>query len=84
MHITYILQSLTSGKLYIGSTSNFADRFERHNKNRSKSTKQRGPWILLHFEIFHSKSEACKLEYTLKKWKNKKRVLAWISKQKAD
>ena len=58
MFFTYILQSLKSGKLYIGQTNNIQKRLSKHNENEVKSTKNRGPWKIIHFEIFATRAEA--------------------------
>ncbi|MEY4875937.1 MAG: catalytic domain, partial [Bacteroidota bacterium] len=41
---TYILQSTTSNKFYIGQTNNLDDRLFRHNSNQNLATKNKGPW----------------------------------------
>ena len=43
----YILKSLSSDRLYIGQTNNFARRLKQHQDDRSYSTKGRGPWEVL-------------------------------------
>jgi predicted GIY-YIG superfamily endonuclease len=51
---TYILQSETSAKLYIGQTSDLPRRLQEHNhatlgKHRY-TRKQQGPWRVIHSE----------------------------------
>ena len=79
---TYIIESQTSGKLYIGQTNDLEDRIDRHNSNQNKYTKGKGPFKLLHFEMFETRSEAVQLERKLKSWKNSTRVRSWITRQK--
>ncbi|MCK4642876.1 GIY-YIG nuclease family protein [bacterium] len=62
----YIIQSSSTGRFYIGSTNNLDDRLNRHNNNRSKATKNRGPRKLVHSEKYDTRSEAVKREVELK------------------
>jgi putative endonuclease len=78
---TYILQSETTGKLYIGQTNNLQDRLLRHNGNRNTATKGRGPWALVLAKSFETRTEAVKLERQLKSWKNPATVKQWITEQ---
>ena len=78
MYFLYILQSQTTGKLYIGQTNNLDDRVKRHQENRNKATKGRGPWILIYHLHFTTRAEAVQLEIKLKAWKSNSKVKAWI------
>ena len=78
MFYTYVLESLISGRFYIGSTQDVSERLNRHNGNKEKATCNRGPWQLLHQKSFTTRSEAVRLELQLKKWKNKTRIIQWI------
>jgi putative endonuclease len=55
---------------YIGHTSDLNDRLLRHNNNRNKFTKGKGPWELVLSHKCNSKSEAYQLELKLKGMKN--------------
>ena len=57
MFYTYILQN-ARGQFYIGQTSNLEGRLKRHNSGRSKFTKGRGPWQLVHYEKFVTRKDA--------------------------
>ncbi|MFA6470304.1 MAG: GIY-YIG nuclease family protein [Bacteroidota bacterium] len=39
MYFVYILQSLTSGKFYVGHTDNLPKRVQQHNSGYNPSTK---------------------------------------------
>ncbi len=78
---TYVLQSESSGTLYIGSTNNLEARITRHNRDLNTYTKGKGPWNLLFNSKFSTRSEAVQLERFLKSKKSKPRVLAWIASQ---
>jgi putative endonuclease len=80
-YFTYIIQSLSSGKLYIGQTKDLSKRLTLHNSNQVLSTKHNGPWKIIYFREFNQRMEAMMLENKLKKWKNRERILSWINKQ---
>ena len=67
----YILRSETTGRLYCGQTSDLSGRVRQHNdpNNRKTKTTKRfeGPWKLIWFEECLSRSEAMKLEQSIKK-----------------
>ena len=70
MYYTYVLQSLTSDIFYIGQTNNLEDRLNRHNQNRNKYTRGKGPWKMIYSRSFNTRSEAVQLELKLKGFKN--------------
>lgn len=62
----YVLRSESTGRLYIGTANDVQRRFAEHQSGRSKATKGRGPWRLLHTERYETLSQARKREYYLK------------------
>ncbi|MFT7515235.1 MAG: putative endonuclease [Candidatus Omnitrophota bacterium] len=66
----YILQSESSGRFYIGSTSNLIRRYHEHSAGKSRSTRGRGPWRMVYSEEYASRSEAIARERLLKKAKS--------------
>jgi putative endonuclease len=62
MFYCYVLRSEKTGRRYVGSSGNLADRIHRHNTGQSKATKHGTPWILIHSESFASRSEAAQRE----------------------
>jgi len=66
----YVLQSESTGKVYIGHTSDLERRFREHNDSsmgRHRYTrKQEGPWRLVYSEEHSSRVEAMKREKALK------------------
>ena len=74
MFFVYILKSLSSGRYYIGQTSNLDHRLNRHNENKVKSTKNQGPWKLCYHEQYQTRSEAMKREIHLKSLKSRKQI----------
>ena len=61
-YYVYILQSVTSGKYYIGSTNDLEERLKRHNEGRSKYTKNKGPWEIVYKEEHPDRSSAVRRE----------------------
>ncbi|OIP58167.1 MAG: hypothetical protein CO136_02485 [Candidatus Levybacteria bacterium CG_4_9_14_3_um_filter_36_7] len=72
MYFLYILRSIKNGMFYIGSTNNLERRIAEHNSNRSRYTKNKGPFELSYKEEYNTNSEAKKREYYLKSLKSKK------------
>ena len=61
----YVIQSETTGKLYIGQTSNLEERIDRHNSDYGKdryTRKQEGPWELVYSEELETRSAAIRRE----------------------
>ena len=58
----YILRSLSSGRYYVGHTSNLACRLTEHHRDHTVSLKNRGPWAVVYSEEFSTRSEAARRE----------------------
>ena len=78
MYYTYIIESESSGKLYIGQTQDLVERLQRHNFKRNVSTKNRGPWKMIFHKEFKTRTEAIIFEKKLKSLKNKEYLLKKI------
>jgi putative endonuclease len=70
----YILRSASTGRFYIGHAGDVARRVSEHNRNRTPSTRNRGPWELVYSEEFATRSAATQRERALKRMKSH----AWI------
>jgi len=79
MYYVYVLESKTSGRLYIGQTNNLEDRLNRHNSNRVRSTKNRGPWTLLGSLKVESRAQSMALEKYLKSLKSPTAVKSYLA-----
>jgi len=66
---TYILQNSLTRRFYIGSTNNLLRRSEEHNRGQTKSTRQKGNWILIYKEEYKTNIEAKKREKVIKSYK---------------
>ena len=74
----YILESATTGRFYVGSTNDLARRLEEHGRSHSLATRGRGPWKLVHQELFESLADASRRELEIKRWKSSRLIQALI------
>ena len=72
MYYVYILKSEVSGRYYVGSTGDLESRIKKHNYGSTRSTKPFRPWVLVYKEEFESRTEACKRENQIKRFKSGK------------
>ncbi len=79
MFHVYVLRSETTGRHYVGYTSDLTQRLGQHNHGITKSTKNRGPWKMVYDEEFNTRSEAMRRERFLKSGQGReelKRILS--------
>ena len=67
----YVLESESTGRYYYGYTNNPVRRLHEHNTNHTRSTRNRGPWMLVWLRSFAEKKRAAGLESWFKKTKNR-------------
>jgi len=77
-YVVYVLQSLASGRLYIGHTNDLERRLHEHATGQSAYTRGRGPWELIYQVSFSSRSEAVRHELWLKGLKSRTRILEYV------
>ena len=65
----YILKSIMTDGYYIGSCENIEERLARHNNNKGRYTRNKGPFELIYKESFDSKTDALKREKQVKSYK---------------
>lgn len=63
----YILQCLTDGSFYKGSTQDPLNRLLQHNEGRSKFTSTKGPWKMVYLEEMTDKKSMLIREKKLKR-----------------
>ena len=68
----YILQSVKSGRYYIGSTNDPDRRLLQHQDGHVAATRNKGPWQQVALIEFPSPTIAKKAEYHLKRQKNRR------------
>ena len=70
MFYVYVLVSETTGKRYIGQTNDLSRRVAEHNdpghNSRKHTSRNAGPWRLVHHESFQTRAEAMRREKWLK------------------
>ena len=78
MFWTYVIQSISIGKVYTGHTGNLEDRLKRHIEGRSKATKGWAPLLLIAAIERETKSDAYQLELKLKRMKNPEKMFRYL------
>lgn len=69
MNSVYILRSISRpAQLYVGVSSNLAQRLEYHNTGRSPHTAKVTPWEIVYSEDFEDEAAAFGRERQLKGW----------------
>ena len=81
-YFVYILQN-ESSSFYVGQTNKLEERFQRHNDNRVKATKGKGPWKLLHWEQFATRAEAMNRERDIKNRKSRDYINSLVRTSRA-
>ena len=68
IYFVYVLRN-PEGRLYIGFTTDLNRRVRQHQDGEGGWTRSRGPWELVHHEVFDNRSEAMRRERNLKRGK---------------
>ena len=66
MYYVYILRSVPTGRLYVGTTRDLKRRLRDHNAGYNRGTRGFAPFELVHVESFPELAEARKREWHLK------------------
>jgi putative endonuclease len=76
----YVIQSESTGQIYIGQTHDLELRLAQHNdpayRNTLHTKRRRGPWLLIFNETFETRIQAVKKEKRLKSGAGRE----WIKK----
>ena len=70
----YILQSIQSGKYYVGVSNDPELRLTYHNTIEKGFTSRYRPWELKFTKEYTSRIEAMKMERKIKSWKSRKKI----------
>ena len=73
-YYTYIIESHSNFRWYIGHSNDIERRLTEHNSGQSKSTRGKGPWKLIFLKSFDNNLEANRFELKLKKLRNKEYI----------
>ena len=79
MYTVYVIQSSTTGKLYIGYTSDIAKRILQHNEENSHNKrgythKNKGPWKIVYSEEYERVDVARRREKELKSYRGREYI----------
>ena len=72
--VVYVLVSAGLKNTYVGQTEDVQNRLALHNSDRVKSTRGRGPWLILHTEPCATRSEAMEREKWFKSRSGRKKI----------
>ena len=70
MYFVYILQSLSTGRFYVGQCNHLIQRFHEHQRGANLATRNRGPWWMPYYEIHSTRTAAIKRERQIKNMKS--------------
>ncbi|MFQ5662856.1 MAG: GIY-YIG nuclease family protein [Terriglobia bacterium] len=79
MAFLYILQSESTRRFYIGSTTDLERRLAEHARAQTPSAAKRGPWRLVYREVFPTLSAARQRERRLKAWKSHQAIAKLVA-----
>ncbi len=71
MFIVYVIQSVSTGKIYTGHTNCIERRIREHNFRNKRFTSNKGPWQLVYKEEYPDRSLAMTREKFLKSGKGR-------------
>jgi len=74
MCFVYVLENTATKKHYTGFTADLIQRVGQHNSGVTKSTKNRGKWVLLYSEEFATRPEAMRRERFFKSGKGREEL----------
>jgi putative endonuclease len=86
MYFVYVLENTVTQKHYTGFTLDLVQRLGQHNSGVTKSTKNRGKWVLLYSEKFMTRPEAMRRERFFRSGKGReelRRILRTEGRQSA-
>ena len=79
MFFVYILESISTGKYYIGQTNNLENRLKSHNQDHNKYTSGYKPWKIIFNKKFLTRQEAMVIEKEIKSLKNRELVIKFVN-----
>lgn len=74
----YAIESIPTGRIYIGQTANVENRLNLHNRGHVKSTRKDTPWRIVALEEFDSRDKARWCEKKLKDSRGSR--IKWIER----
>ena len=83
MFFVYVLQSESTGRHYVGFCQDVIQRVGQHNAGLTKSTKNRGPWSLVHQEACPTRSATMHRERFFKSGQGREELKRLIRERSA-
>ena len=84
MFFVYVLRNSTTGRLYTGHTSDLTQRLGQHNSGITKSTKNRGQWVLAYQEQYVTRADAMRRETRLKSGQGREELKRILQEQPSE
>ena len=82
MFTVYAIRSLSTGRIYIGQTTNLEGRLRDHNAGRVQSTRRDKPWVLHALHRVSNRKEAMFVEWRIKRSRGTR--LKWLAKNRVE
>ena len=80
MYFVYIIKSRKNDRFYIGSAQDVKERLRQHERGKTRSLKNKGPFDIIRIEEFETRTEAFSRERQIKRYKGGqafKKLIAW-------
>ncbi|HAJ56388.1 MAG TPA: endonuclease [Candidatus Omnitrophica bacterium] len=69
MYFVYIIKSRKNDRFYIGSAQDVKERLRQHERGKTRSLKNKGPFDIIRIEEFETRTEAFSRERQIKRYK---------------
>lgn len=76
MCYVYAIESINTGRIYIGQTKDINNRLRLHNNGQVKSTSKDNPWKVIALEKFDTREQARWCEKKIKESRGKR--IKWL------
>jgi len=75
MFYVYLIQSEKYETFYVGQTNNIDERMKYHNRGKCTYTRNKGPWKIISYKEYSTRSQTMIEEKRIKKLKNRQAIL---------
>ena len=84
MYFVCILQSISSGRFYVGQYDHLIERFREHERGANRAIRSRGPWWMPYYEVHPTRADALRREREIKTKKSAISIRRIIARGGAD
>ena len=74
MYFVYILESMHTGRFYVGQTNDLISRFNQHQQGLCPSSKSHRPWWMPYYEVHPTRADAIRRERAIKRKKSSQSI----------